>query len=91
MNLKIFATVQPMESISLSSFVLLEHLAMLLSSTLNKLLTEKLLKQGYRYHKLCKTFKFLTFIDIFDLYLNFKLDINISCAKNLPNLNSMVA
>ena len=25
-------------------------------STCNKLLTQKLLKQGYRYHKLCKTF-----------------------------------
>ena len=25
-------------------------------NTLNKLLTQKLLKQGYRYHKLCKTF-----------------------------------
>ena len=25
-------------------------------NTRNKLLTQKLLKQGYRYHKLCKTF-----------------------------------
>ena len=24
----------------------------------NKLLTQKLLKQGYQYHKLCKTFSF---------------------------------
>ena len=47
----------PMESISLNSFVLLEHLAMLLTSTNNnKLLTQKLLKQGYRYHNLRKTF-----------------------------------
>ena len=47
----------PMESISLNSFVLLEHLAMLTDfSTRNKLLTQKLLKQGYQYHKLCKTF-----------------------------------
>ena len=46
-----------LESISLNSFVLLEHLAMLLTSTLAiKLLTQKLLKQGYRYHKLRKTF-----------------------------------
>ena len=42
----------PMESVSLNSFVLLEHLAMLL----NKLLTQKLLKQGYRYQKLLNTF-----------------------------------
>ena len=47
----------PMESISLNSFVLLEHLAMLTDlNTCNKLLTQKLLKQGYRYHKLRKTF-----------------------------------
>ena len=45
----------PMET--LNSFVLLEHLAMLLTSTLAiKLLTQKLLKQGYRYHKIHKTF-----------------------------------
>ena len=44
-------------SIPLNSYVLLEHLAILLTSTLaKKLLTQKLLKQGYRYHKLCKTF-----------------------------------
>ena len=30
-------------------------------NTRNKLLTQKLLKQGYRYHKLCKTFS--KFID----------------------------
>ena len=52
-----FLVLHPMESISLNSFVLLEHLAMLLTSTLAiKLLTQKLLKQGYRYHKLRKTF-----------------------------------
>ena len=45
-----------MESISFNSFVLQEHLALLLNNTRNKLLTQKLLKQGYRYHKLCKTF-----------------------------------
>ena len=49
-------SLHPMESISLNSFVLLEHLAMLLTSTHNKLLTQKLLKQGYRYHKPRKTF-----------------------------------
>ena len=48
-----FLVLHPMESISLTSFVLLEHLAMLLTSTL---LAQKLLKQGYGYHKLHKTF-----------------------------------
>ena len=43
-----------MESISLNSFVLLEHLAILLTSTFE--INGKLLKQSYRYHKLCKTF-----------------------------------
>ena len=52
-----FLIPHPMESISLNSFVLLEHLAMLLTSTLAiYFLTQKLLKQGYRYHKFCKTF-----------------------------------
>ena len=48
-----FLVLHPMESISLNSFVLLEHLAMLMTSTLA---TQKLLKQAYRYHKLRKTF-----------------------------------
>ena len=42
-----------------NSFVLLEHLATLYATnfnTQNKLLTQKLLKQGYWYHKLRKTF-----------------------------------
>ena len=47
-----FLSLSPMEPIYLNSFVLLEHLAMLLTSTL----AQKLLKQGYRYHKLRKTF-----------------------------------
>ena len=42
-----FLALHPMESISHNSFVLLEHLAMLLTSTF---------KQGHRYHKLRKTF-----------------------------------
>ena len=39
--------------LSLNLFVILEHLTTLLTSTLNtrdELLTQKLLKQGYRYH-----------------------------------------
>ena len=51
-----FLALHPMEFISLNSFVSLEHLAMLLTLTLAiKLLTQKLLKQGYRYHKLHQT------------------------------------
>ena len=49
-----FLALRPMESISINSSELLEHLAKLL--TRNKLLTQKLLKQGYGYHKLRKTF-----------------------------------
>ena len=45
-----------MESISLNSFVLLEHSYVADFNTRNKLLTQKLLKRGYRYHKLRKTF-----------------------------------
>ena len=47
-----FLVLHPVESISLNSFVLL----VADFNTRNKLLTQKLLKQGYRYHKLCKTF-----------------------------------
>ena len=47
-----FLALHPMESIPLNSFVLLEHLAMLLTLTL----AINCYKQGYRYHKLCKTF-----------------------------------
>ena len=52
-----FLAHKPMESISLNSFVLLVHLALLLTSTLAincKLIN--FLKQGYPYHKLPKTF-----------------------------------
>ena len=44
-----FLALHPMESISLNSFVLLDF------NIRNKLLTQKLLKQGYQYHKLHKT------------------------------------
>ena len=58
-------------------------------STSNKLLTLKLLKHGYWYHKLTKHFQ--NFIDDTMIrYLNSKLDLNLSCAKDFRNLNSMV-
>ena len=58
-------------------------------NTRNKLLTQKLLKQGYGYHKIRKYF--LNFIDDTMIwYLNSKLDLNLSCAKHFWNLNSMV-
>ena len=62
-------------------------------NTYNKLLTQKLLKQGYRYHKLRKTFsKFhRRYYDLLSKFqLNSKLDFNLSCAKDFRNLNSMV-
>ena len=58
-------------------------------NTRNKLLTQKLLKQGYRYHKLRKTFsKFID--DTMIWFLNSKLDLNLFCAKDFRNLISMV-
>ena len=42
--------------IFLNLFDLLELLVMLMTNTRNKILTAKLLRQGYRYHKLRKTF-----------------------------------
>ena len=56
-------------------------------TTHNKLLTRKLLKQGII--NLAKPF--LNYIDnTMILYLNSKLDYNLSCAKDFRNLNSMV-
>ena len=52
----IFLALHSMEFIFLNSFDLQENLVMLLTSTQHKLLTQKLIKQGYWYHKLCKTF-----------------------------------
>ena len=51
-----FLAQHPMESRSLNSIVLLEHLAITDFNTRIKLLTQKLLKQSYRYHILRKTF-----------------------------------
>ena len=50
-------------------------------NTRNKLVTQKLLKQGYPYHNFPKPF--LSFIDdTMILYLNSKLDWNIFCTKD---------
>ena len=58
-------------------------------NTRNKLLTQKLLKQGYQYHKLRKSFS--NFIDDTMIwFLNSKLDLNLSCTKDFRNLISMV-
>ena len=58
-------------------------------NTCNKLLPQKLLKLGYQYHKLRKTFsKFDR--RYYDLISNSKLDLNLSCARDFLNLNSMV-
>ena len=58
-------------------------------NTRNKLLTQKLLKQGYRYHKLRKTFsKF--YRRYYELISKFQVGLNLSCAKDCRNLNSMV-
>ena len=86
-----FLALHPVESISLNSFVLLEHLAMLLTSTLAiNCWLRNFFKQGYLYHKL-RTIYFINFIDDTKIwYLYTKLDLNLSCAKDLRNLNSMV-
>ena len=55
----------------------------------NKLLTQKLLKQSYRYQKIRKTFsKF--YRRYYDFISNSKLDLYLSCVKDFRNLNSMV-
>ena len=55
--MEMFLALLPMVYIFLSLFVLLECVLMLMTSTIGTyFLTAKLLKQGYRYHKLRKTF-----------------------------------
>ena len=78
----------PMESISLNRFARpSSHVADF--STPNKLLTQKLLKQDYRYHKLRKTFsKFYRWY--YDLISKFQSDLNLSCAKDFWNPSFMV-
>ena len=58
-------------------------------NTRNKLLTQKLLKPGFWYYKLCKTFS-SSIDDTIIYYLNSKLHLNLSCAKNFWNMNSLV-
>ena len=80
-----FLALHPIESISLNSFVLLEHLAMLLTSTF--LLNCKLryfLNKAIGIINIAKPF--LDFIDdSMILYLNSKLDLNLSCLQMLRN------
>ena len=54
--MEMFLALLPMEYISLSLSVLLECVLMLMTSTTETFLTAKLLKQGYRYHKIRKAF-----------------------------------
>ena len=85
-----FLALHPMESISLSSFVLLEHLAILLTSTLAiNCQLRNFLNMAIGIINFAKPF--LNFIDdTMILYLNSKLDLNLSCAMVFRNLNSMV-
>ena len=58
-------------------------------NTQNELLTQKLLDRAICIIIVANPF--LNFIDYtMILYLNSKLDLNLSCAKDFPNLNSMV-
>ena len=54
--MEMFLALLPMVYIFLSLFVLLEYVLMLMTSTTETYLTAKLLKQGYRYHKIRKAF-----------------------------------
>ena len=85
-----FLALHPMESISPSSFVLLEHLAILLTSTLAiNCQLGNFLNTAIGIINFAKPF--LNFIDdTMILYLNSKLDLNLSCAMVFRNLNSMV-
>ena len=80
----------PMESINLNSFVLLEHLAMLLTSTLTiKCLLRNFLNKAFGIINFAKPFSEF-YRRYYDLISNYKLDLNLSCAKDFWNLNSIV-
>ena len=85
-----FFVLHPMVSISLNSFVLLEHLAILLTSTLAKIVNSETSKKKavgiINFPKHFQNFKDDTMI----LFLNSKLDLNLSCAKDFRNLIPMV-
>ena len=85
-----YLTLYPMESLSFNSFVLLEHLAILLTSTpAIDCYLRNFLSKAIGIINFAKPF--LNFIeDTMILYLNSKLDLNLSCAKDFLNLNSMV-
>ena len=77
-----FLALHPMESLSLNSFVLLEHVADF--NTRNKLLTQKLLKQGYQYHNFRKTFsKFYT--RYYDLISKFQIGLKSLLCQGLSD------
>ena len=85
-----FLALHPKESISLNSFVLLEHLVMLLNLTLAiNYQFRNFLNKAIGIINFAKPFHY--FIDdTMILYLNSKLDLNLSCAKDFQNLSSMV-
>ena len=85
-----FLALHPMQSISLNSFGFARASSYITDfNTRNRLLTQKLLKQGYPYHTLHKTIsKF--YPDTMIRYLNSKLDLNLSCTKDFRSLDSMV-
>ena len=85
-----FLALYPMVSISLNSFVLLEHLVLLLTSTLAiNCSLRHFLNKAIGIINFTKPF--LNFIDDTMIwYLNSKLDLNLSCAKGFLILISMV-
>ena len=85
-----FLVLHPMESISLNSFALLDHLVMLLISTLAiNCYLRNFLNKALSIINFAKHFQ--NFIDDTMIwFLNSKFDLNLSCAKDFRNLISMV-
>ena len=88
--MEMFLALHPIESISLNSFVFLEHLALLLTSTLAiNCKLRNFLNKVIGIINFAKPF--LNFINnTMICYLKSKLDFNFSCAKGFQNLDSMV-
>ena len=86
----IFLALHHEESVSLNnSFFLLEHLPHADFNTRNKMLSQKFLNKAIGTITFANPFlKFAA--DTMILYLNFELDLNLSCAKDFRNPSSMV-
>ena len=72
-----------------NSFVLREYVLMLMTSTTETILTSKLLKQGYRYHKLREALSNFHYSHS-ELIVKYNICLKLFCNKAYQNLYFIV-